>query len=92
MVGFNEQESAYEVFSPTNKNLTQESVEHGLSISYVRLALRELCKTTTPLSVNLCIEFYIKTYGLDVITNDTERGIRLSYVLGMLKRSLLFII
>ena len=82
MVGFAKQEGALGIFLPTMTNTSQESIENGLSRNYARMVLTDLCKKTTPLSVNLCINFYMKTYGLDTTDDDIKRGLELSFLYG----------
>ena len=83
--GFNGQEGSISAFLPTLTNATQEPFTDGLSLDYVKIALLHTCEVATPPSVNLCVEFYINTYGLDTTDDDKERGVRLSYALGMCK-------
>ena len=84
LCGFNKQEGATFALLPiTFLNLTQESVLNGMSKEYARVTLTSICEKATPLSVDLCVNSLMSTYGLDTITDDKERGIQLSYVYGM---------
>ena len=82
MCGFNKQEGASAMLSLTFANKTQESVANGTSQRYVHLTLIDLCKKTTPLSIDLCVDLLQKTYGLDSIVGDKERGVQLSHIYG----------
>ncbi|XP_067946461.1 acetylcholinesterase-like [Watersipora subatra] len=81
--GFNGQEGA-SFLVPTALNLTQESIAKGMSEKYADIGLEFTCSTINRLSVNLCKDFFIRTYGLDTAANDTERGIRYTYAMGEL--------
>ncbi|XP_067937649.1 bile salt-activated lipase-like [Watersipora subatra] len=80
--GFNKQDGAGTTIGPTIINITQESIANGMSMNYVDIGLELTCSTINRLSVNLCKDFFIRTYELDTAPNDTERGIRYSYALG----------
>ena len=89
--GFNGQEGAVLVFLPTFMRLTNESIQNGMSREYIRLAVTNLCNAATPLSVNLCIDFFIRTYELDSFNDDKQRGIRLSQIFGKFHTNTLYL-
>ena len=47
-----------------------------------RDALKKTCNGLTPMSINLCVDFFMHTYNISSAPNDQERGVRLSYVFG----------
>ena len=82
LAGFNEQEGYIMVLLPLISNSIRESVANGMSENYVKVTLTSFCGRTTPLSTDLCIKRLMKTYGLEDVTDDKERGIKLSYAVG----------
>ena len=64
-------------------NYTLESLLNGTNKKFAHSRLTSICERATPLSVDLCVNSIEKTYVLDAITDDKERGIQLSYVHGV---------
>jgi len=59
------------------------SKQDGLSFRQIRQFLTESeCAKATPLSIELCVDFYVDLYDLESATDDRERTEKYSYLLG----------
>lgn len=81
MAGFNGQEGGIRLSLMMNANVT------GYTNNMVQALLRDYCKSLTPLSVDLCVQFLMREYKIISAPNDQERGVRLSYVYGKKKET-----
>ena len=84
MIGFNGQEGLYDALSVLIPNITQHPIDNGISKDTLNTVLTAFCTSVTPLSVNLCLHFYMNAYGFNTITDDKQRLIQLSDVFGKL--------
>ena len=85
MIGFNGQEGIGGVMAGVHlgtRKINLNATRNGYSISMARTALKSYCKILTPMSINLCAEFLLKTYNITAADDDRERAVRLSYVFG----------
>ena len=83
IAGFNGQEGGV-FLAPIIQGLaaTQKKTITGFTNDMCRDALKKTCNGLTPMSINLCVDFYMHTYNITSAPNDQERGVRLSYVFG----------
>ena len=83
IAGFNGQEGGV-FLAPIIQGLaaTQKKTITGFTNGMCRDALKKTCNGLTPMSINLCVDFYMHTYNITSAPNDQERGVRLSYVFG----------
>ena len=83
IAGFNGQEGGV-ALTPIIQGLaaTQKKTITGFTNEMCRDVLKKTCNGLTPMSINLCVDFYMHTYNISSAPNDQERGVRLSYVLG----------
>ena len=63
-------------------NITQHPIDNGISKDTLNTVLTAFCTSASSMSVNLCLHFYMNTYGFNTITDDKQRLIQLSNVFG----------
>lgn len=86
MAGFNGQEGSL-ITDAAFKSYQASHPEANLTLpsaQFVRDTVSDYCDRLTPLSSELCAQYYTDIYMLDNITDDRERGIVLSYLQGIM--------
>lgn len=85
IAGFNGQEGGVELI-PLMAIMAKEEGKAitGFTNEMSRNLMRTLCKSTTPMSIGLCVDFYMNAYNITNAPDDQERGVRLSYAFGKL--------
>ena len=87
LAGFNGQEGGlYLTGNILGIQIQTHKIVTGFTVEMAQLTLAPFCQLYTPMSVGLCVEFIMDTYGITTAPDDQERGTRISYAFGKINQ------